>query len=144
MPVDPLTHLLDRGALERRADELTHQSSLVADPVGLVLVTVAVEDDALVAAVATSVRCSLRAYDLCYRACTREIVVLAPGARADEAADLARRLQGAVAIGAPDAVVRFDVAGTEPGEPFELARLLARARAGEGVREPAGGSLRAA
>ena len=68
----------------------------------------------------------------------------AAGARADEAVDLAARLEAAVAAGAVRAAsVRFDVAGTEPGELAHAGDLVELVREVEQRRTAslAGGRL---
>lgn len=106
--IDQLTGLLNRNALEARANELEQQSAITGDPVAVILADFddfkAVNDsvghavgDAVLKDVAYLVRKRLRAFDLAYRLGGDEFLVLVPGADREAAASLAEDLREAVA-----------------------------------------------
>lgn len=105
--LDPLTGMLNRAALKRRVAELTVQSRLNRQPVGVVALDIdhfkVVNDshghqfgDAVLKDVAYRLRRELRAYDLAYRLGGEEFVVLVPGATGSELHEVAERLRLAV------------------------------------------------
>jgi diguanylate cyclase (GGDEF)-like protein len=139
--LDPLTQLLNRKALEQRAEELAQQSVLSQEPIGIVIGDLdhfkAVNDtfghatgDAVLRDVAYLLRKQLRAFDLVYRLGGEEFLLLLPGADADRASDIAERLRQAIAeapLGGQRVTMSFGVAATEPGERFDLADVAAAA-----------------
>jgi diguanylate cyclase (GGDEF)-like protein len=141
--VDPLTGMLNRKGLALRATELTAQSALSGEPVGVVLGDVdrfkAVNDehghaagDAVLAELAARMRTVLRAYDSAYRMGGEEFLVLVPGATPAETADLAERLRAAITsrpVAGVPVTMSFGVAATAAGEGFAFPALYARADA---------------
>ncbi len=139
--LDPLTQLLNRKALEQRARELTQQSLLAEDPIGVVIGDLdhfkRINDtlghatgDAVLRDVAYLIRKQLRAFDLVYRLGGEEFLLLLPGSNADDASDIAERLRVAIAAeprGGVPITMSFGVAATEPGEAFDLEDVAAAA-----------------
>ncbi len=89
--IDPLTGMLNRGALESRTAELEQQSEITGDPVGVIVADLDhfkdINDtkghtagDQVLTAVRRRIRRQLRAFDLVYRFGGEEFVVLVPGA----------------------------------------------------------------
>jgi diguanylate cyclase (GGDEF)-like protein len=106
--IDPLTSMLNRGALATRVAELAQQALVVNQPIGLVVGDLdrfkAINDthghaagDAVLRDVAYRMRKQLRAFDLAYRLGGEEFLVVLPGANADQAAAVAEDLREAVA-----------------------------------------------
>jgi diguanylate cyclase (GGDEF)-like protein len=102
--LDPLTAMLNRTALEGRAEELAQQSSFIGEPVGMILADVdhfkAVNDrhghatgDAVLRHVARAIRKQLRAFDLAYRVGGEEFLILLPGASPGESSELAEKIR---------------------------------------------------
>ena len=90
--IDPLTGMLNRGALDTRVAELEAQARRTPQPVALLVADLdhfkAINDerghavgDAVLAEVAERFRGELRAYDLAYRLGGEEFLVLLPGRR---------------------------------------------------------------
>lgn len=105
--LDPLTGLLNRKALERRAEELEGQAGLTGSPVAVVAVDLdgfkQVNDrlghdagDAVLREVAYAMRKGLRGFDLLYRVGGDEFLVLLPGGEAEDATRIAEELRAAV------------------------------------------------
>ena len=105
--IDPLTGLLNRKALDRRAEELAQQAAVTALPVAVVVGDVdhfkVVNDtrghahgDEVLKAVAQQLRETLRAFDLVYRIGGEEFLVLLPGAEEARAVTLAEELREAI------------------------------------------------
>ncbi len=105
--IDPLTGLLNRGALESRTEELEQQAEITGDPIGVIVADLDhfkdINDtrghttgDEVLAAVAATIRAQLRAFDLVYRFGGEEFVVLVPGAGLSETEKLAENLRRAV------------------------------------------------
>ena len=105
--VDPLTGMLNRKALAIRATELSQQSALTGQPVGVIVGDVDefkrindtsghAQGDAVLAGVARVLRTRLRAFDLVYRYGGDEFLVLLPGADAAESVALAEDLRRSV------------------------------------------------
>ena len=108
--IDPLTSMLNRNALRTRVDELAHQAKIIDRPIGIVIGDLdhfkAVNDihghaagDAVLQAVAYSLRKHLRAFELAYRLGGEEFLVLLPGADTRRAAKIAEDLRAAIAAG---------------------------------------------
>lgn len=108
--IDPLTGMLNRGALRARLPEIAAQAAVNGRPVGLVVLDVdrfkAVNDDhghaagdVVLQGVAYRIRKELRAYDLAYRLGGEEFLVLLPGADLARASAIAEDLRHAVAEG---------------------------------------------
>lgn len=107
--IDPLTGMLNRGALETRVAELEAQARRTPQPVALLIGDLdhfkAINDerghtvgDTVLAEVAERFRGELRAYDLAYRLGGEEFLVLLPGAGERETAELAESLRRCLAI----------------------------------------------
>jgi diguanylate cyclase (GGDEF)-like protein len=105
--IDPLTGLLNRKALDRRAEELAQQAAVTALPVAVVVGDVDhfkvvndtrghAEGDEVLKAVADQLRHTLRAFDLVYRIGGEEFLVLLPGADEGRAVALAEELREAI------------------------------------------------
>lgn len=138
--LDPLTGLLNRGALDARMIELRGQAELDDLPLAVVLSDLdalaqinavhgtGVGDDVLVGA-AEAMRRSLRTFELLYRLGGDEFLLILPGATTVEAARLAERLRDAVATARPqgiDVTASFGVAGGKGGR-LQFGALLAEA-----------------
>ena len=139
--LDPLTGMLNRASLGARVAELRQQAELTGEPVGIVVGDIdhfkPVNDehghtvgDAVLVDVAAAMRTQLRAFDLAYRIGGEEFLVLLPGARLADAAELAERLRGAVeAAPAADGLrvtMSFGVTCSDAGE-FDYAEVFAAA-----------------
>lgn len=142
--IDPLTGLLNRNALQRRAHELEQQSALHEQPVGLVFGDIdrfkAINDehghpcgDDVLAEVARRLRGELRAFDLAYRAGGEEFLMLLPGAEPERAAAIAEQMRRAINSESACPGVRvsmsFGVSGSAEGEAFDYARVFEEADA---------------
>lgn len=138
--LDPLTGLLNQGALDARMIELRGQAALDDLPISIVLSDLdalaqvnAVHGeqvgDAVLAGAAEAMRRSLRTFELLYRLGGDEFLLVLPGATPKEAARLAERLRDAVATatsaGQP-VTASFGVAGGA-GATMQFGALLAEA-----------------
>ena len=105
--VDQLTGMLNRSALQTRANELVHQSALTGERVGVIVLDrdhfKAVNDDhghavgdRVLQEVAYRMRTQLRAFDLAYRLGGEEFVVLLPGATDEDGERIAGELWAAI------------------------------------------------
>lgn len=138
--LDPLTGLLNQGALDARMIELRGQAALDDLPISIVLSdldalaqinAVHGEDvgDAVLAGAAEAMRRSLRTFELLYRLGGDEFLLVLPGATPTEASRLAERLRDAVATARPEGqpvTASFGVAGG-PGAVVQFGALLAEA-----------------
>lgn len=138
--LDPLTGLLNHGALDARMIELRGQAALDDLPISIVLSdldalaqinAVHGEDvgDAVLTGAAEAMRRSLRTFELLYRLGGDEFLLVLPGATPKEAARLAERLRDAVATARPHGqpvTASFGVAGG-PGATLQFGALLAEA-----------------
>lgn len=142
--LDSLTGMLNRKALESRATELEQQSTLVNQPIGLIVADIDnfkdVNDehghatgDAVLSDVAYRMRKELRAFDLAYRIGGEEFVFLLPGATLDHAASVAEDLRQSIAAstvgGGLEITVSLGVGGSKAGESFDYKRVFAAADA---------------
>lgn len=139
--IDPLTSMLNRNALAVRAQELSQQSALTGEPIGLVIGDLdhfkLVNDeaghdagDAVLRDVAYVIRKELRAFDLAYRLGGEEFLILIPGSESGHAAELAEGLRLAVEQSAPGGraiTMSFGVASSRLGERFDYPTVFARA-----------------
>jgi diguanylate cyclase (GGDEF)-like protein len=140
--IDQLTGMLNRKALFTRVQELSEQSELTGDPVGVVIGDLdhfkAINDthghtvgDAALTDVAYLLRKQLRAFDLAYRLGGEEFLILLPGSSLAEAGALAERLREAVASGnvvtGRTLTMSFGVAASSQGEAFDYASVFAAA-----------------
>jgi diguanylate cyclase (GGDEF)-like protein len=142
--VDPLTGMLNRKALAARIAELTQQSRISGQPIGVIVGDLdhfkRINDlhghstgDAVLKDVAYVLRKQLRAFDLVYRLGGEEFLVLLPGADAEQTARRAERLRVAVAEGSMAAGVTltmsFGVSASAPGTEFDYDAVFAAADA---------------
>ena len=138
--IDGLTGMLNRRALAARVAELTAQSRLSGDPIGVIIGDLdhfkrvndehghAVGDAALVD-VAYTLRKELRAFDLAYRIGGEEFLVLLPGGSRDQTAALAEHLRAAIErtpAGGLSLTMSLGVASSEGGT-FDYDQVLAMA-----------------
>ena len=142
--VDQLTGMLNREALRVRVQELTQQSALIGEPIGLIIGDLdhfnEINDthghsvgDTVLKEVAYMVRKQLRAYDLAYRLGGEEFLVLLPGSDLANAAWLAERLRARVGCervaGEISVTISFGVGASVTGECFDYAAVFAQADA---------------
>ncbi len=138
--VDPLTGMLNRGALRDRVRELKAQAAINERPVGLVVLDLdhfkAINDghghavgDTVLRDVAYRIRKELRAYDLAYRLGGEEFLVVLPGADAEDAVAIAEALRIAIeqdAGSVPACSASFGVSASLPGS-FDYEAVFAAA-----------------
>jgi diguanylate cyclase (GGDEF)-like protein len=150
--LDPLTGLLNRGALDTRAIELRGQAALDDLPLSIVLsdldalaqinAVYGMEiGDAVLAGAADAMRRSLRTFELLYRLGGDEFLLVLPGASTGEATHLAERLRDAVATARPEGLevtASFGVAGGS-GIGLQFGALLAEADVALYAAKAAGG-----
>ncbi len=142
--IDQLTGMLNRNALSARVHELTQQSQMSGEPIGLIVGDLddfkRVNDihghavgDAVLGEVAYLLRKQLRAFDLAYRLGGEEFLILLPGAELDTSASLAEQLREAVAAhrmsGGLSVTMSFGVGSSRRGEPFAYDPVFAEADA---------------
>jgi diguanylate cyclase (GGDEF)-like protein len=139
--IDPLTQMLNRGALVGRVSELAEQSRVSGEPVALIVADLdyfkAVNDthghttgDAVLRDVAYMIRKELRAFDLAYRLGGEEFLILLPGSGEPGAALIAERLRETVAtreIAGVQITLSLGVAASAPGNEFDFDAVFARA-----------------
>jgi diguanylate cyclase (GGDEF)-like protein len=127
--IDPLTSMLNRNALRGRVAELTHQATVIHQPIAIVVADVdgfkQINDthghatgDAVLRDVAYRFRKRLRAFDLAYRLGGEEFVILLPGADAAQATGVAEGLRAAIAdepLTGLEVTMSFGVSASEPG-----------------------------
>ncbi|HZO36024.1 MAG TPA: GGDEF domain-containing protein [Solirubrobacteraceae bacterium] len=150
--LDPLTGLLNRAALSRRAAELTEQSVVSGMPVAVIVGDIdqfkTFNDrfghsvgDAVLVALADAMRGSLRAFDLLYRVGGEEFVVMMPGADTEQASIVAESLRATVAqapLAGHAVTMSFGVAASPPGAEFAYEPVFAAADAALYVAKGAG------
>jgi diguanylate cyclase (GGDEF)-like protein len=142
--VDPLTGMLNRKALASRSGELSEQSRVSGEPVGLIVGDLdcfkRINDslghstgDAVLRDVAYVLRKQLRAFDLVYRLGGEEFLVLLPGADLEQSVVRAETLRAAVAGTTMAAGVAltmsFGVSASPPGAEFHYEQVFAGADA---------------
>jgi diguanylate cyclase (GGDEF)-like protein len=142
--IDQLTGMLNRKALSVRLLELTQQSQLTGEPVGVIIGDVDhfkdINDtrghsvgDAALRDVAYLLRKHLRAFDLAYRLGGEEFLILVPGSDLQGTAELATRLCDGVATAEVSAGVSltmsFGVAASRRREEFDYPSVFGRADA---------------
>jgi diguanylate cyclase (GGDEF)-like protein len=140
--IDPLTGMLNRKALAARVSELTEQSRVSGEPIGLIVGDLdrfkEVNDslghsvgDAVLRDVARVLRTQLRAFDLVYRLGGEEFLVLLPGCGLERSLERAERLRESVAEARLAADVRltmsFGVSASGPGGEFDYETVFAQA-----------------
>jgi diguanylate cyclase (GGDEF)-like protein len=140
--IDPLTGLLNRKALGHRVAELTEQSRLSGEPVGMIVADIDhfkqhndtlghAAGDGVLKDVAYSFHKQLRAFDLAYRIGGEEFLVLLPGADTAECARIAEDLRRAVAANTmgdgSSLTISFGVSASARGAGFDYDRVFAAA-----------------
>jgi diguanylate cyclase (GGDEF)-like protein len=142
--VDPLTGMLNRKALAARIAELTQQSRVSGEPIGVIIGDVdrfkAINDehghstgDAVLRDAAYVLRKQLRAFDLVYRLGGEEFLVLLPGSDVEQAHRNAERLRVAVAdasvVAGVQLTMSFGVSASKRGSEFDYDEVFAVADA---------------
>jgi diguanylate cyclase (GGDEF)-like protein len=142
--IDQLTGMLNRNALKVRIQELTQQSSVTGEPIGLIIGDLdhfkRINDthghsvgDAVLKEVAYLMRKQLRAFDLAYRLGGEEFLVLLPGSDLEHAEDLAERLRARVGVdsvaGGISVTMSFGVGASRQNEAFDYSSVFAKADA---------------
>jgi diguanylate cyclase (GGDEF)-like protein len=142
--VDPLTGMLNRKALAARISELSQQSQVSGEPIGVIVGDVdhfkRINDshghstgDAVLRDVASVLRRQLRAFDLVYRLGGEEFLILLPGSDVDGSERRAEQLrvavgEGSMATGAK-LTMSFGVSASTPGDEFNYDAVFAEADA---------------
>jgi diguanylate cyclase (GGDEF)-like protein len=142
--IDQLTGMLNRNALKVRVQELTQQSAVTGEPIGVIVGDLdhfkEINDthghsvgDAVLKEVAYLMRKQLRAFDLAYRLGGEEFLILLPGSDLDHAEDLAERLRARVGVetvaGGIAVTMSFGVGASERNEPFDYGSVFGKADA---------------
>ncbi len=142
--IDDLTGMLNRSALASRVSELTQQSRLTSESVGLIIADIdhfkQVNDeyghrrgDAVLRELAFAMRRELRAYDLAYRIGGEEFLVLVPGADLTRAQAIAEQLRAVVdsqlLAGGIDVTISCGVSASHHGWAFDYPTLFSGADA---------------
>ena len=140
--IDPLTGLLNRKALRHRVAEITEQSRLTGEPVGMIVADVDnfkqlndslghAAGDGVLKDLAYRFHKRLRAFDLAYRIGGEEFLVLLPGADVRSCLELAGELQKSIRAqsfeGGSRVTVSFGVSASPPGTAFEYETVFASA-----------------
>ncbi|MCW3029308.1 MAG: hypothetical protein JWN81_2519 [Solirubrobacterales bacterium] len=140
--IDQLTGMLNRNALKVRVQELTQQSAITGEPIGLIVGDLdhfkEINDthghsvgDAVLKEVAYLMRKQLRAFDLAYRLGGEEFLILLPGSDLNQAEDLAERLRARVGVenvaGGIAVTMSFGVAASARDEPFDYSTVFTKA-----------------
>jgi diguanylate cyclase (GGDEF)-like protein len=141
--IDQLTGMLNRKALSTRVIELSEQSVLTGESVGIIVGDLdhfkEINDslghsvgDVVLREVAYELRKQLRAFDLAYRLGGEEFLVLLPGSDLAQSAALAEQLRAnvshSVAGGVP-VTMSFGVGASRHGEPFDYGAVFKMADA---------------
>jgi diguanylate cyclase (GGDEF)-like protein len=142
--IDPLTGMLNRKALDTRVAELTQQSEVTGESIGVIVGDLdhfkEVNDvhghatgDAVLKEVAYLLRKQLRAFDLAYRLGGEEFLILMPGSSLERSAELAEQLRDAVAdnpmAGDVSITMSFGVSASKRGDRFDYTAVFAEADA---------------
>jgi diguanylate cyclase (GGDEF)-like protein len=142
--IDQLTGMLNRKALGVRTHELTQQSEVTGEPVGVIVADLdhfkRINDthghstgDMVLKEVAYILRKQLRAFDLAYRLGGEEFLILVPGSDLEHTAELAERLREAIAadaVGGGLAVTAsLGVGASQQNERFDYPAVFAVADA---------------
>jgi diguanylate cyclase (GGDEF)-like protein len=140
--IDQLTGMLNRKALSARVHELSQQSEITGEPVGVIVADLdhfkRVNDtrghsvgDAVLRDVAYLLRKQLRAFDLAYRLGGEEFLILVPGSDIAHTAELAERLRAAVgaeAVGeGVHVTMSIGVAASERDHRFDYTAVFSEA-----------------
>jgi diguanylate cyclase (GGDEF)-like protein len=140
--IDQLTGMLNRKALSARVHELSQQSQVTGEPVGVIVGDLDrfkdVNDthghavgDAVLSEVAYLLRKQLRAFDLAYRLGGEEFLILVPGSDLLQTAELADRLRDGISAedvgrGLP-LTMSFGVGASRRHERFSYPAVFATA-----------------
>jgi diguanylate cyclase (GGDEF)-like protein len=142
--IDQLTGMLNRKALSARVHELTQQSAITGEPVGVIVADLdhfkRINDtrghaagDAALKEVAYLLRKQLRAFDLAYRLGGEEFLILVPGSDLAHTAELADRLREGVAAntvaGGLSITISLGVGASARTDRFDYAAVFAEADA---------------
>jgi diguanylate cyclase (GGDEF)-like protein len=125
--LDPLTGLLNRGALNPRVEEIEQQARVTHGAVAIVLLDLdhfkRVNDelghergDAVLRDAAYEMRKSLRTFELAYRIGGEEFLLLLPGADLETGLDIAERIRARLALARPGDVQLTVSAGVAAAE----------------------------
>jgi len=142
--IDQLTGMLNRKALGARTHELSQQSQVTGEPVGVIVADLdhfkRINDtrghtagDIVLKEVAYLLRKQLRAFDLAYRLGGEEFLILVPGSDLEHTAELAERLRAGVAAnllgGGLSVTMSLGVGASAQDERFDYAAVFAKADA---------------
>ncbi len=142
--IDQLTGMLNRKALGARSHELSQQSQVTGEPVGVIVGDLdhfkRINDtrghtagDSVLKEVAYLLRKQLRAFDLAYRLGGEEFLILVPGSDLERTAELAERLRAGVGAnplsGGVSITMSLGAAASAHNERFDYATVFARADA---------------
>jgi diguanylate cyclase (GGDEF)-like protein len=142
--IDQLTGMLNRKALEVRVQELSLQSAITGDPVGVIVADLDhfkqindthghAQGDAVLKEVAYLLRKQLRAFDLAYRLGGEEFLILLPGSDLATTAELAGRLREGLAAatlaGGLSVTMSLGVGASERHHSFDYDAVFAEADA---------------
>jgi diguanylate cyclase (GGDEF)-like protein len=142
--IDQLTGMLNRNALNVRVQELTQQSAVSGEPIGVIVGDLDhfkdINDnhghtvgDVVLKQVAYMLRKQLRAFDLAYRLGGEEFLILLPGSDLEHAETLAERLRARVGseqvAGDIGVTMSFGVAASQRDEAFDYAAVFSKADA---------------
>jgi diguanylate cyclase (GGDEF)-like protein len=137
--IDQLTGMLNRKALATRSAELTQQSAVSGEPVGIIVGDIDrfksfndsfghATGDAVLKDVSYLIRKELRAFDLAYRLGGEEFLVLVPGSTTAEAVFLAEKLRLAIEEeplgGGHPVTMSFGVASSSRGSEFDYESIF--------------------
>jgi diguanylate cyclase (GGDEF)-like protein len=140
--IDPLTGLLNRKALRHRVDELTEQSKLTGQPVGVIVGDLDnfkelndslghAAGDGVLKDVAYAFHKQLRAFDLAYRIGGEEFLILLPGADLAGCIELASELRETIAAETFEhgsrLTMSFGASASPPGTAFDYDTVFASA-----------------
>jgi diguanylate cyclase (GGDEF)-like protein len=136
--------MLNRNALNSRVLELTEQSALTGESVGIIVGDLDhfkdINDtrghsvgDAVLKEVTYHMRKQLRAFDLAYRLGGEEFLILLPGSTLEQSAQLAEQLRHSVGghrvAGGVQVTMSFGVGASRNGESFDYAEVFKQADA---------------
>ena len=142
--IDQLTGMLNRKALESRLHELSQQSAITGEPIGVIIGDLDhfkdVNDthghavgDVVLRDVAYVMRKQLRAFDLAYRLGGEEFLILVPGSDLEQTARLAERVREGVGSeargGGIGVTMSLGVGASRRDEPFDYPAVFSAADA---------------
>ena len=142
--IDQLTGMLNRKALSTRVIELSQQSVVTGESVGIIIGDLDhfkdINDtrghtvgDVVLKDVAYRMRKQLRAFDLAYRLGGEEFLILLPGSDLAQSAQLAEQLRSGIAhgsvAGGVEVTMSFGVGASGNGERFDYGQVFKMADA---------------